>query len=617
MRIFLAVLLAAAVSPFCARADDFQKDDFQKKADGLRLAKPGFVIAVDAGDGSSAVKFPGVITSAKGRICTVGSPSLDDGYYKAIADLPREERPVVLYNAELLNADGAPVASISAPASVGARESVRTIRFSSGAEANIVWDDKACVETGFAKLVQKYAHCGLCPYAVMLADEISLLFDYVFKALGWTIVGFLAVFGSLYVAQRFWEGAKGWPFGDNFQGFFGDVGEKLRVVAIAGCLALVPPRYIFAWTFEPVIELSMGVARAIEEGRGDNFSCDAEAAINAVMAQRQEREDEKVIPPIVRRARVQARASGEAAKGAANAAAALSMANGAANAAAAGFGAGIGAAAGFGADPADAANGGFGADESDPLADESYFISKKTLGEIVCFISSTQKAGARYLALAQVLAGDVFSWPPMFHSLAGIMIWAMVFGIMMFIAFHVLDGFLKILEIAILWPFMVFGYAFEGMSFKMDLVIDTAKNFGFTVIGLALFSMFSNVLLDAFQFGSSGTLEALLSEAERTGDINALRDTVAGDILLLSRFMFIVFALFYIYSKLSSWVKEYTGGSVGDKPFGNAVRTSLFSLVKFLNPLNIVREPAGFEKNPAPRKKDPPDGGAPARGGGA
>ncbi|MDR1476902.1 MAG: hypothetical protein LBI17_02110, partial [Rickettsiales bacterium] len=105
--------------------------------------------------------------------------------------------------------------------------------------------------------------------------------------------------------------------------------------------------------------------------------------------------------------------------------------------------------------------------------------------------------------------------------------------------------------------------------------------------------------------GGNDTLLGILDRAAAANDVKIILDSVPTDLLAMSKFLFIVFAMFYVYSKLDEFTKNYSDGSVGEKPIGDAVKKLVLSGVATAT--SVTREAKGSARKAA--------GGRPAKEG--
>ena len=518
------------------------------------------------GEYSGLSATPGVIVDPKSsKVCikdryNVGRPSdsvygSGPSYYDAVAAIRPALRPVAMRGGELVNMLGQTVATIGYDAALSAGsggETVRNIRFTESVfqrplTAQVKWSDKKCRANTVAQLVEKHSVCYLCPYVVMVFNQISYLFEYMYRTFQYAILALLVLFGCFAFATNFFKGLKDYPFAENFSNYYKDVGETTRLVMIASIIAVIPPRTLFEFTFAPVIDLTLAVSGEVLATGNEFDKCDAKSVVSDINSQKSGSNiSGKILPPIVKEA----------------------------------------------------------ASRDMRGIEDSYVLDKETVGNIVCFMANLVRSNAKQKMMGEVL---ISNW----HPIYGFAILGLFTLINLLMSFYILDGFIQILKIAMLWPFMVFGYAFKWIGFDVRSIVDTAKNFGFTMVALAVFTLFNTIMVHGFFFtikgGGTESLLGILDRAAMTNDVRVMLDVVSGSnsLLEMSKFLFIVFCMFYVYSRLDEFTKAYSGGDAGKKPIGDAIRKLVESGIGVAT--GVTREAKGSLKGCAaagPAKKE-------------
>ncbi|MCL2439282.1 MAG: hypothetical protein FWD15_02095 [Alphaproteobacteria bacterium] len=529
---------------------------------GVRIAsQDGIFIINDARfetSGNPRAHQVGMIVNSRGRECIFDSP--EEWFMKVQAMAPAE-RPIAVDGNNLLNSRGETVARIAANALQTSlrNETQRQIVFENGDTTYVLWNNKACKQKSIAEKVNFYSSCMLCPYIVMMLDMINYVFDFMYRTFQATIIAFLIVFGCLWLVWKFFGALEGWPFGHKLNDFFGSLQEKGRVIMIASVVAIIPPRTIFEFTVDPIIMLGTGIAETVLEIPDRlreknpelnietlNAKCNPDKIVGAISeAMEMEREAKRLPPAVERETIIPTReAKGERTK--------------------------------------------------------SAFLSDETAGRLICFMQDNSASLGKMLTLGEVLinpfnGGNSIALMPM-----GVVIFACFFLVMLWISFYVLDALISILKIAILWPFMVFGYAFDWNGMKLSTIISTAIEFATTMVSLALFAVFANLMVAVFMFGDGQTANEIIATAIAQNDARLIARAVSEGnpekwFVAMVQFAFMAFVIFYIYSKLGSFVKEYTAGGVGEKPIGDAVK-SLLKSARAMIPSGVSRKEVGYHK---------------------
>ena len=162
------------------------------------------------------------------------------------------------------------------------------------------------------------------------------------------------------------------------------------------------------------------------------------------------------------------------------------------------------------------------------------------------------------------------------------------------ISFYILDGLLDFFELAIMWPVYVFGYAFPVVKFKITRIVEVAKNFGLTMINLAVFAMFNSALLNSFYFvGSKENLFTILNKAIDENNVSLILSSVTTDLLAITQFLFIIYCIYYIYSQLGKFAASY-GGKMGSISIGSGIRSLINTSRKTM--ASVSRNASGYKK---------------------
>ncbi|MDR3126464.1 MAG: hypothetical protein LBT92_02425 [Rickettsiales bacterium] len=507
------------------------------------------------------------ISNDRSQDCLAVRPSGGARSFSDIArGLPPAMRPVAVSGGVLLSpfdrTDEPPTIaridysnSLSVAGKDATKSSLRNIVFHklpSNISVEAEWSERNCRSDGLVRLLERQSRCSLCRYLVFFTNEISYLFDYVFRTFRYVLLAFLALGGAFAMAGRFLKGFDGFPWANKFDGYLKDVGEKMRVVVIASVIAVLPPKVIFSFTLEPVLDLTLGLADRILAIQGlESRSCDADRVIGDLQKAEDERRHEKIVPPVV--ARWVDRAADE---GAASEAAAGGMA-------------------------ARAGAGGGDATGVETAGDGNSLFSPSTVGTIVCFMQATSAMNAKGMVLGQVFSGHlgrlVFKNGPgkgIVAWVVGIMIYIFFWWINLMIGFYILDAFYEVLLIAITWPFRVFGYAFGFIEFGLSDIMTAAKDIGVTFVSLAVFGVYNMMMMTAFRFvgGTGGKFDA----AVRANDVNVLLDSVMASPGDTAAFLFILFVMWYFYSNMDRLLGAFDG-KVGQRPLGSVIKALIVS----------------------------------------
>ena len=82
----------------------------------------------------------------------------------------------------------------------------------------------------------------------------------------------------------------------------------------------------------------------------------------------------------------------------------------------------------------------------------------------------------------------------------------------------------------------------------------------------------------------------IITRAIDENNPSIITENVPMDLLSITKFLFIVYCIYYLYSKLGEFASRY-GGSAGSTPIGNSVRSLINSAITL--PTKVVRTPAG------------------------
>ncbi|MDR2098684.1 MAG: hypothetical protein LBO78_01505 [Rickettsiales bacterium] len=538
-------------------------------------------------------------------------------YYEIIAALPYALRPIALEGSTLVNAMGTAVATIemdTVESRVAPRtgalagtsaESKRVVRFEkayfprAAAEltATVTWNHDACGANSLYEMVEAHSICRMCPYALLIFNEISYLFDFMYRTFRFVIISFLILFGCFYFATTFLKGLKDLPFAVKFSDYPKDIAKKLRMILVAAVIAVLPPKVVFSFTLELIIDVAIGVSDEVLKLAGNNKTsdCDAGTIVDRLNADKLKRAADRIIPPVVKDRHYQA----------------LSTLTGEApipDEVISEF------ASSAGVSSTEARRRLSGAPYDDFTS--SYVLSKETVGGIICFLADTIQSNGKQKAMGEILMRNSFGAYKGTEAnktasfIMGIVVWGIFFMINLMISFYILDAFIGILEMAILWPFMVLGYAFEVVGFNMGRILETAKKFAFTMIMLAVFSVFNIAMIHGFLFvnggGGGDTLLGLLDAALAANKPEMIVNAIPVDFLSISKFLFIIYAMYYVYSQLDVFSESYGMKGSVDRPIGNAIRKLFDS--------SIATARSVSRSEPTKMKEEPAKVGAPATG---
>lgn len=453
-------------------------------------------------------------------------------YRQIIQSIPSALRPSIIYGNKLINIFGMEMATLKDNRALG--KEIREINFTNrlfetSHYTTIGWNEQVCRPNTLQEIATRNSTCHLCPYIIMIFNEISYIFNYMYNAFKDIILVFLVIFGALFMAFEFAKGFGKLPFDADFSNYPKAITDKMKVILITLTILLVPPKHLFEWTVDPVINLTIGISETILQiGNTDatKFTCDATGIVDKMNEQRQIIQNEQITPPIVKKSQIKA---------------------------------------------------------TEQLQD-SVIIPKSTMGNIICFLTNTLEANGRQMTMGEILMKDLFnanstSEHKFIGFLFGIVVFFLYFFISFMIGFYILDGLLQFFKLAIMWPFYIFGYAFNFAGFNIKEIIDVAKNFGLIMINLAVFSMFNSALLNSFYFGSSKeNIMQIVNKAIETNDTSIITNSIPVDLLSISKFLFIIYCIYYLYAKLGELAASY-GGKSGELVIGAKIK-NLFDSTK-------------------------------------
>jgi hypothetical protein len=234
---------------------------------------------------------------------------------------------------------------------------------------------------------------------------------------------------------------------------------------------------------------------------------------------------------------------------------------------------------------------------------DSPILSKEVVGGAVCLLTNMISSNARQLVIGQVLLTNGwnvfrFGWDAPLLFFMGLLVFGLFFFMNLYIAFYILDAMIDVLLLAFKWPFMVVGYAFDVAKFKLSALTDIAIKFGSTVITLAMFTMFNALLISGFMFtvgGEKKYSQDILNDAISKGDVNVILEAFKGDVVGMSQFLFIVFAIFFTYANLSKFAEQF-GAQVSDGHLRKVIKTTVTSAANLV--FRGVRPKTGKDGKP-------------------
>ena len=438
-------------------------------------------------------------------------------------------------------------------------------------EIEVVMDylDAAFNVTPVADLAEFHSACYFCPLIVMLSEQISFVFNVIFRWFQGAVILFLFVFFAFSFLSVFAGRFKNMPFelGD-FSTYIKDMGGKTKAVLIAAVIAVVPPQQILRFTFEPIMLLSFAVSEQVlgyvaPPGEGE-VRCDRRTVVEEINARRRRTQEARPIPPLARQHVERNERALEVRE-----------------------------------EIAERRRG----HRYNPI------LSEDVVGGAVCLISNMISANSGQLVIGQVLVTN--SWNVIEFGFLGafivLIMGAMVFGLFfimnLFIVFYVLDAMIDILELAFLWPFMVVGYAFDVAKFKMSEVTAVAIRFGSTIVSLSVFTMFAALLIGGFMFTVGErrmTSQDILNEAILAGDHALILEAFPGDLVGVSQFLFIAFAIFFTYANLDRFAKSF-GAEVSKDHLRSVAKTTTTSVMNYFI-RGVTQAGNTFVKKPAKKR---------------
>ncbi len=481
------------------------------------------------------------------------------GYYQTVKAIPLALKPVVVSENTLYNIFNMKVATIEDNRVLG--KGLRLVNFANtifekNNTASIEWKERICKANTLEEKIKRNSTCYLCPYIVMIFNEISHIFNYMYDTFKDIMLIFLVIFGSLFMVFEFFKGFSSLPFDADFSKYPKSIAKKLQVILIVCTIIWIPPKILFSWTIQPVLDLTLYISDTVMEvGNSDTtkYKCNGNTIVDEINKQHISENENMYVPPIVKQKQV----------------------------------------------------------SNLKLIEDTAILSKTTMGNIICFLSNTLEANGKQMTIGEVLvtSGDYNN--RFLGFIFGIIIFGLYFLISIMISFYILDGLIKFLEIAVMWPVYVFGYAFPvvNKNFNVKNIIGTAKSFGLTMINLAVFSVFNSVLLNSFYFiGSRENLLTILNDAKEKNDINIILSNFPTDLFAITQFLFIVYCIYYIYSKLGDFAASY-GGSMGNITIGNNIKNIINSsrgtLASVSRKFSFVKKSSG--KNDSSKEKDNQD----------
>lgn len=470
------------------------------------------------------------------------------GYNQIMSAIPYALKPVVVSDGTLKNVFDMDVAQIENNPSL-ASKSLRLVNFSNeifekNNSTSIEWKERVCKPNTLKEKVKRNSTCYLCPYIVMIFNEVSYLFNYMYNTFKYIMISFLIVFGVLFMVSKFAKGFSSLPFDADVSSYPKEVAKKMQAILVVVTLLWVPPKTLFSWTVQPVLDLTLYISDTIMEiGNTDTekYTCNGDTIVDKILQLHIDEHKEMMVPPIVKQKQMQTMAS----------------------------------------------------QENDAI------ISKTTMGNIICFLTNTLKSNATQMTMGEVLVTNAFNFKSEYENrflgfIFGVIIFGLYFLINIMISFYILDGLLDFFELAIMWPVYVFGYAFPVVKFKITRIVEVAKNFGLTMINLAVFAMFNSALLNSFYFvGSKENLFTILNKAIDENNVSLILSSVTTDLLAITQFLFIIYCIYYIYSQLGKFAASY-GGKMGSISIGSGIRSLINTSRKTM--ASVSRKASGYKK---------------------
>ena len=492
-------------------------------------------------------------------------------YNTLISSIPISKRPVMLQENKVFSAFGEEVATLNYHPDgngliiISFSDSV----FEKKQETVVRMSIKKFENALLAKLESKSACGSYCSVILSFINATSYIFNIMYKYFYKYIVIFLMVFMALFIVFEFLKGFSNIPFSADFSFFPKSIAKKLQLMLVALTIILVPVPKLFSWTVEPILDLTMAISTSIINigVEGGKSSCDSEAYVNSLYKDKERIQG--ALPPVVEKYKLKELQNEKSNTNKFN-------------------------------------------DLLDDGGDKVSIMSSKTKGQILCFMTDTTRHNGKYIMLGSMLIWD---WTKIFWAKSENVFIAFILGIVIFfaytmfnlrIAFYLIEGILQFLRLAIIWPFAVFGHVFNltGMTVSIKSLVDMAKSFGMTMITLSVFSLFNMTFVNAFYFTNNNKGEnimQILDKAIERGDANFLIQNMNTDILYITKFLFIIYCLYYVYSQLGKFASYY-GGSIGSSNSYEQVYNFLKSTV--VGSASVGIEKAGdFADKRAEKKK--------------
>ena len=125
------------------------------------------------------------------------------------------------------------------------------------------------------------------------------------------------------------------------------------------------------------------------------------------------------------------------------------------------------------------------------------------------------------------------------------------------------------------------------------------------MITLAIFALFNRTLIYSFYFKNANeNVLSILDKAIDENNPNLILNSIPTDIMSVSQFLFILYAMVYVYSKLSEFASTY-GGSFGKTELGIKVGNVISKAFKttVATVLSTGPESAKYVKEDAKKKE--------------
>lgn len=200
-----------------------------------------------------------------------------------------------------------------------------------------------------------------------------------------------------FLSNFFLKGFKNAPFEVDTKNFFADIIEKLKKIFIVATVLLVPVSYLFTFTFDPIMNLTLGISDKVLSANNKKSTCNPNTVFDEIKAIKQNHQDEQIIPPVVKLKQI----------------------------------------------------------EMQKTEEINYVLSKDTIGSLVCFLTDTINTNGKQMVMGKVLMRNLFNLQSdnkILSFFIGLIIWGLFFIINFMISFYILDGLIDVLKIAILWP---------------------------------------------------------------------------------------------------------------------------------------------------------------------